>query len=169
LCVANPSLKGAAFPGTPPNWTYCQGSPDINPSLSSYPASNGSSYLGLGANGSELDVEIAQATLCGPLNVGEPNAFALDLSMSAAFGPFGSAMLQVRGASTSCAKEELLWTSPTLTVFDTWKTYCGSLRPAKAYPYLMVVPVAPPSSNPGAAVGGYVIVDNFGSGACQSP
>jgi hypothetical protein len=74
--------------------------------------------------------------------------------------------VQLWGATTACAPEELLWESPLITQFDEWKTYCGTLTPSKDYAYLVVTPATPPGVDATTSYG-YIIVDNFGSsGAC---
>jgi hypothetical protein len=59
------------------------------------------------------------------------------------------------GGMTSCSKDELLWTSPTIGNFDTWATYCGTLMASRDYPYLVVAATST------TAAGAYVTVDNF--------
>jgi hypothetical protein len=157
--VKNPSLEGKPGIGVgtpesvPPQWTVCANTPDIGPSLAEIAASDGASYLALATFAGEP--EVAGGTFCTPLQGGQATAFALDLTLSSTYST-SPVELQLWGGSTSCGRDELLWTSPPIVEFDAWKTYCGTLTPSKSFPFIVLVPVA---INQGITA--YLLVDSF--------
>jgi hypothetical protein len=157
FCLNNPSLEGTPGLGEQglklPGWSICSVTPDVNPSVTAFAPSDGSTYLGV--IGATTDIaESAGAAFCLPLQAAAPIHFSVDLAVSSFLG--SPAQLQLWGGTTSCDKGELLWTSPTITDVDKWHTFCGTLTPSHSDSYLMVWPA------PMAAVGGsYVLIDNF--------
>jgi len=157
LCIENASIEGVAFLGNPAGWTSCKGTPDVSPAIAGLAASNGATYLAMIASDSDLTAESTQPTLCAPLTAGTQVALEIDLTLSAVFGPFGAAVLQIWGARSPCTPDELLWSSPAVRQFDAWQTYCATLTPADSYPYLMFVP----TPEIAGANGGYLLLDNL--------
>jgi hypothetical protein len=164
LCIENPSFEGP--PGVlrvPPNWTTCQNTPDTNPSaITSTIASNGATYLGLDAETSNR--EFAGAELCAALVGGQSTFLAIDLGKATLASvlpgrPNAPASLQIWGGTNSCRQDELLWTSPTISGLDTWKTYCATLTPSKDYRYVVLAPLLDLGTPPLALA--YVLVDNI--------
>lgn len=157
-------LENPSFEGTPavglgdlgaalPHWSVCWATPDVNPSFSNLPASDGSTYLGAVGNESSANFsESAGAAFCTPLQAAQPVSFTVDIAMSSYIG--GAGALELWGGATPCSKDELLWTSPVITETDQWRTFCGTLTPSQDFPYLVLWPVA--------GIGGaYVLTDNF--------
>ena len=99
LCIENASIEGVAFLGNPAGWTSCKGTPDVSPAIAGLPASDGATYLAMLASDSDITAESAQPTLCAPLAAGTQVALEIDLSLSAVFGPFGAAVLQIVGCA----------------------------------------------------------------------
>ena len=168
ICLKNPSLEGTPPFGPLPDWDFCQGTADLGPGYSKLMPTNGETYAGLLTITGATTLRVLQGNPCSPLRAGHSVPFSIDLTMSSAFGPFGSAFLQVWGATASCAPDELLWASPLIDQFDQWNTYCGVLAPSKDYAYLIV---AASTTNGGTmaqtASGGYLLLDNIGStGTC---
>jgi hypothetical protein len=56
----------------------------------------------------------------------------------------------VRASSVSCGEDQLLWTSPTLSL--TWQTYCATFTAAADYGYIKLEPADPETG---------VLVDNI--------
>lgn len=171
LCLKNPSFEGGVtFGALPPDWSVCQGSPMVAPAYNAFASSDGASHLGLMSIATDGVAGVARATLCAPLRAGETVGFSVDLTLSLAFSPFGSAYVQVWGSLDSCTKDQLLWTSPLLTEFEKWRTYCGTITPSRAYPYIVIAPSpdgVAPTGTPTVASGAYVLVDAFGARGCR--
>jgi hypothetical protein len=161
FCVKNPSLEGGTFPGMPPDWTSCLNTPDIGPVGIGIPASDGTGYLGAAASGSPLAQETFEGALCNPFKGGETASFQVDLSMSTAWGNPGLGALEIWGASTSCATDEMLWASPKLENLDMWKTFCVTITPTKDVTSLVMVPAVAGNDPATAGQGGYVVLDNI--------
>jgi len=73
--------------------------------------------------------------------------------------PNAPASLQIWGGTDSCRQDELLWTSPTISSLDTWKTYCVTLTPSEDYRHVVLAPLLDPAAPPLALA--YVLVDNI--------
>ena len=170
LCVSNPSFEPAASSGAsppvpavvPPDWQVCSGSPNVDPSVTLVPASNGSTYVGL-FEGSAGNVNVAASigtTLCAPLQQGTRYSFCVDLGVGVADVTPGSPspVLQIRGGQSPCGEQQLLWTSPPITSVNSWTTDCGSFVASSALSTLTLVPSQGASSTVSPA---YVIVDDI--------
>jgi hypothetical protein len=164
LCIENPSFEGP--PGVlrmPPNWTICQKTPDTNPSaITRLSASNGATYLGLDAETSNR--ELVGTELCAALVGGQSTSLSIDLGTATLASvlpgrPNAPASLQIWGGTNGCREDELLWTSPTISDLDTWKTYCATLTPLKDYRYVVFAPLLDLAAPPLALA--YVLVDNI--------
>jgi hypothetical protein len=164
LCIVNPGLEGST-PGTTeavgwnlPGWTICASSPDVGPrSDITVQASEGKTYA-LGNGGIS---ESAGTELCKPMVVGEAVPFSIDLALwTIQFTAVQPAVLELWGGTSSCAMDELLWTSPQITEPD-WKTVCGALKaPSTAYTHLRWVP---------KNSAGFLLLDNIRPGATCEP
>jgi hypothetical protein len=182
LCVPNPSFEGPPTIGTtgppgttptgaPPQWQVCQGAPDVGPSLSLLPASNGMSYAGLAVGTGSLSYVTASigATLCSPLVGGTTYSFCLDLGLGVrgVMPPLtmGAAppVLEIWGGTSACNQDALLWTSPGISNVDTWQNVCGSFVAPRGLSTITLLP-----TQSGASVGpgtwSYVVVDNVTAG-----
>jgi hypothetical protein len=158
FCLKNPSFEGTpslAEAGLQlPDWNVCAVTPDVNPLFASLAASDGKTYLGIIAASATI-AESAGAAFCSPLQASKPISFSVDVAVSSyAVGP---AKLELWGGSTSCSKDQLLWTTPEITDVDHWHSFCGALAPSAAYPFLTLWPT------PTTFAGAYVLVDNFQS------
>jgi hypothetical protein len=185
ICVSNPSFEGTTMigmsgpPGSglpstaaPPDWDVCLGSPDIDPSESLLPPSDGMSYVGLavGSGTFSAATESIGTTLCSALQVGTEYSFCLDLgigvrgvTLPGPAPPGPSPTLQIWGGGSPCNQEELLWTSPQITNTDSWTRVCGSFVPSQALSGLSLVPaLASTTLEPGSL--SYVIVDHMVAG-----
>jgi len=103
------------------------------------------------------------------MRAGVAAPFSIDLTDSNVFGiaPTGLVRVELWGASTSCMPEELLWTSPNLENVNSWQTFCGTLRPSRDYPFVVLGPVVAPG---GTQFMSYLLVDNLGlSASCSAP
>jgi hypothetical protein len=157
FCIENPSLEGT--PGLPelgtyqlPDWTICAVTPDVNPLFAKLAPTDGTTYLGvIGTN--PAIAESAGTSFCSPLKPEQPISFSVDVAVSSyASAP---AELELWGGSTSCSKDELLWKSPVISDVDSWHTFCATVTPSKAFPYLVLWPT------PTTLAGAYVLIDNF--------
>jgi len=99
--------------------------------------------------------ESAGTELCSPLEPGQPVFFTVDIGVAAYASNDNPAKLELWGGATSCAQDELLWTSPVIEDAGTWHTFCGVLNPSQRYEHLMLWPVQ------AAGASTYLIVDNF--------
>jgi hypothetical protein len=183
LCVPNPSLEGSAVIGTmgapptgaPPQWQVCQGAPEIGPSLSLLPASDGNTYEGLPVGTGSFAYMTASigTTLCASLVPGTQYSFCMDLGIGvrgvmAPTLPTGTTApapeLQLWGGGAApCAEGSLLWTSPPITNTDSWTTVCGSFTATQALATIMLVP-AEGGGSVGPGTWSYVIVDHIVAG-----
>jgi hypothetical protein len=179
FCVPNPSFEGPTMVGTsgppgvaptaaPPQWQVCMGTPDVDPSVSLLPASDGKSYVGLAVGSmGPASTEAIGTTLCEPLRAGAQYSFCLDLGL----GVLGlmnapsvlSPVLQIWAGGAPCGEDELLWTSLPITNSDSWKKVCGSFVPSQSLANLVLVP-AEGGTPVGAAALSYVIVDDIVAG-----
>lgn len=182
LCVDDPSFEGTPQVGTsgppgippsaaPPGWSVCLGDPDIDPSVSLLPASDGKTYVGLavGSGSFSNQTESLGTTLCQGLEAGTTYAFCLDLGIgvqgvmapqlpAAAPAP----ALEIWGGTSLCGQTELLWTSPPIDNHDSWMTVCGTFVPAQALDDLLLIPTIASAPAPGAW--SYVIIDHLTAG-----
>lgn len=156
FCIENPGVEGT--PGVTefgfdlPGWKVCTVTPDVGPSLSSAPPSQGATYLALMDAGGVLN-ETAETSFCSPLEPGHEVAFSVDVGVSS-WGA-GPGHLEVWGGSTTCAPAELLWTSPVVNDTNTWHTFCATFTPSKSAAFLVLKPVKE------GALGSYLMVDDF--------
>jgi hypothetical protein len=180
LCLTNASFEGTPAIGTsgppgipataaPPGWQVCLGDPDVDPSVSLLPASQGKTYVGLTVGTGTFAGATAEslgATLCAPLKAGTRYSFCVDVGIGVqgvmvtppgpgAPGP----TLQIWGGTTACNQGQLLWTSPAITNRDSWTTDCGMLFPSQDFSGLSLIPAQ--ASGSGAGFLSYVIVDNI--------
>jgi hypothetical protein len=186
LCVSNPSFEGptmigmSGLPGSqptaaPPDWQVCLGNPDVDPSVTLMPASDGHSYVGLavGTGAFSSANEAVGTTLCAPLRAGAEYSFCIDLGVAlrglmappgVPVGP-GSVppVLEIWGGTSSCGQDALLWTSPPIANIDSWNRVCGSFVPSGALTNLTLLP-AQGSTMVGAGTWSYVVVDHLGPG-----
>ena len=183
LCVSNPSFEGPTMIGTsgppgvlptaaPPQWRVCLGDPDVDPSVSLQPASDGSSYVGLAVGSGTFSnmSESVGTTLCAPLQAGVHYSFCIDLGvgvrgvMPVVTGPgTPSPALEMWGGKAPCNEDELLWTSTPITNADSWTKVCGSFVPSQVYPDIVLIP-AQASTVVGPGIWSYVIVDHIVAG-----
>jgi hypothetical protein len=163
LCISNPSFEGTAgvFDATP--WNDCEFglSPGVwnqlwnastrlpgqqGPSLS---PTDGQTYLEIGsctqggASCVPMGGGLVSGMTCAPLHTG--TSYSLKIDLASTLPGQASALdtpiaLQIWGASSSCSKEEPLWTSPILG--PSWKTYCATFVPARDETYLALGVVA---------------------------
>ncbi len=182
LCVPNPSLEGSAVIGTmgtpptgaPPQWQVCQGAPEVGPSLSLLPASDGNTYEGLPVGTGSFAYMTASigTPLCAALAPGTQYSFCMDVGIGvrgvmAPPLPTGTTApapeLQLWGGAVACAEGSLLWTSPPITNTDSWTTVCGSFIATQTLAGIMLVP-AEGSASVGPGTWSYVIVDHIVAG-----
>jgi hypothetical protein len=191
MCVDDPSFEGTPEIGTlggpgnlaptaaPPGWQVCAGDPDINPSVTPLPASDGLTYIGLTLAPFTAATESEGTALCAPLEGGQTYSFSIDVatagSVSSQLPPPGSTgsnstpaalpvVLQIWGGRASCGKDELLWTSPEISKPGTWVRFCDALQPSQSLSYLRLVPAA--GSSPfGPGQWSYLLVDHLVPGA----
>jgi hypothetical protein len=184
FCVPNPSFEGPTMVGTsgppgvaptaaPPQWQVCMGTPDVDPSVSLLPASDGKSYVGLAVGSmGPSSTEAIGTTLCEPLRAGAQYSFCLDLGLGVLglMNPPGvlSPVLQIWAGGAPCSQDELLWTSPPITNNDSWKKVCGSFVPSQSRTNLVLVP-AEGGATVGAGALSYVIVDDIVAGPVGGP
>jgi hypothetical protein len=154
LCLKNPSFEGSpALSATPPGWSTCTGTPDTAPvaPLTSLTPTAGSSFLALQAG---QNTESVSSALCAR-GLQQPLRFAIDLTLMPAplvlvvgtvLPP--SMVLEVWGGAQPCAMEQLLWTSPQVTLLQSWQTVCGELpqRPELRFVTLRPLDTSPPSN-----------------------
>jgi hypothetical protein len=157
--VRNPSLEGTPTVGLGdlgealPDWSVCSATPDVNPLFASVQPTDGDTYLGAVAGTTDALVEAAGGTLCTPLEAGATVSFSVDVAVSSYLGNPGR--LELWGGASSCSRDELLWTSPTLTEVDTWQTFCITASATRDLSHVIAWPV------PDSLGGAYVLVDNF--------
>jgi hypothetical protein len=179
LCVPNPSFEGQTAIGmsgppgvpataAPPQWQVCQGTPDINPSVSLLPASDGKTYVGLAVEGmlASSTTEAIGTTLCQPLTAGSQYSFCLDLGLGVQglMNPpnIPSPVLQIWGGSSPCSLDELLWTSPPITNADSWTRVCGGFVPSQRRTTIVLIPAQ--AGTPIGAGFSYVDIDHIVDG-----
>jgi hypothetical protein len=184
LCVPNPSLEGQAIIGTsgppgtpatgaPPQWQVCQGAPDVGPSVSLLPASDGNTYEGLAVGTGSLAYMTASigTTLCAPLVTGTQYSFCVDLGIGVrgVMAPLTTGTttpapaLQLWGGTAACNQDALLWTSPPITNTDSWMKVCGAFVAPLALTTITLLP-AEGSAPVGPGSWSYVIVDDITAG-----
>jgi hypothetical protein len=179
LCIMNPSFEGSPMIGisgppgfqataAPPQWQVCLGDPDVdpNPMVSTVPASDGNTYVGLEVRslGFSNSDESVGDTLCAPLVAGAHYAFCIDLGIASTALPNVPGtlppVLQIWGGKAPCKEDELLWASPQITNKDSWMKFCGSFVPSQALSNLVLIPAAG-GTMLGPGQGSYVIVDHI--------
>jgi hypothetical protein len=191
LCITNPSFEGTPAIGTlgtppgmnataaPPGWQVCQGDPDIDPSVSPVPASDGMTYLGLSVGSGSFSSPLTEAigtTLCAPLQAGVRYSFCMDLAIGVrgvnlTFGgnplmmsPGGPApVLDIFGGTTACGQEEPLFISQAITNVDSWSKVCSTFMPTRTLTTLTLVPSLGSSSTTSPPAWSYVIIDHITS------
>ena len=172
LCADNTSFEGKAsvgaewllseFDAAP--WEACR---DPGTDASSAPKlvarasgdefpgpSDGESYLYLESNPPARG--FVGQSLCASLARGSVYSFKFDLAYAAESRtgtPLNPGQLEVYASSNTCQRDELLWTSPHLTMG--FRTYCVTLKPTRAATALVLNPIGPSS---GAAA---VFVDHL--------
>ncbi len=184
ICVSNPSFEGPpmigtggapGLPGTaaPPGWQVCFGHPDVDPSMSLLPPSDGTSYAGFAVGSGMFAAATTGSigtTFCSALQSGTDYSFCVDVGIGVRgvtpptpSPTLAAPTLQIWGGKTPCHQDELLWTSPAITNADSWTRVCGSFVPSQALPYLSLVPaLATTAGSPGSW--SYVIVDHIVAG-----
>lgn len=175
---SNPSFEGnPAVSVSPPGWYACndQSTPDTHPAKGAwnftFPASEGSTYIGLvmrGYNDSSNDylTEAAGTQLLQPLKKGTCYFITIDL----AFNPLATfytgwevlaydtpGHLLVWGATTNCGKEKLLWKSP-LVSNSQWQSHSFKINPETDFTYLILEADYANSSNKRY---GNLLIDNL--------
>ncbi len=161
----NPSFEGTPAPHTvPPGWTNCYGTPDLLPGpwdVTLAPA-NGSSYLGLVAEGGEYKEAAGQAFTFA---AGTPYSISLDLAGSLTSYDYNYTQIgrvNVWVGTTSCNKSQLIWTSPVLTT--TWQNFTINFTPTTAYSFITLE-----CNYPGASAQGCgVLIDNLRLNSCPT-
>jgi hypothetical protein len=84
-------------------------------------------------------VEPVSQALCATLLAGTTYGLKLDLASLVDTTNGGSpVVLEIWGATGSCAQGELLWTSA--TPMPSWQSYCATLTPTRDTTYLTLVP-----------------------------
>ena len=156
LCLANPSFEGEVTPTqfeafAAPPWNACYDGGFITYAAIADPtlwpaqrwtlpvASDGATYLALGQQ-LTLAGRAAQQ-LCAPIAAGSARSFFVNVARGQNGDGIESQeqVIQVLGGnSVECAEEQLLWTSPPLTL--EWSTYCVTLRPQAETTTLAFVP-----------------------------
>ncbi|MGH7439080.1 MAG: hypothetical protein ACRENE_25610 [Polyangiaceae bacterium] len=183
LCVPNPSFEGTPTIGTtgppgttptgaPPQWQVCQGAPDVGPSLSLLPASNGMTYAGLAVGTGSLSYMTASigTTLCSPLAAGTTYSFCLDLGVGVrgVMQPLTMGdpppVLELWGGQSACSQDAMLWTSTGISNLDSWKTACGTFVAPRALTTLTLLPAQSSSLQVAPGTWSYVVVDNLVAG-----
>jgi hypothetical protein len=162
----------------PPGWQVCQGDPDIDPSVSLLPASDGATYVGLSVGSGSFSnlTEAIGTTLCAPLQAGVRYSFCLDLAIGVRgvtlnlggnplmLSPGGPApVLDVFGGTTACGQDEPLFISQAITNVDSWSRVCRSFVPTQTLTTLTLIPSLGSSSPTSPPGGSYVIVDHITS------
>lgn len=152
LCLPNGSFEGPPRKNVlPPSWTPCVGTPDTHPvpAMNAPPAKDGASYVALLSN-----FETIESPLCAPLRASTRVPFSLAIQLSSMLpkaDPASAVAVEIWGSSSSCAQEELLWTSPPVSALDVWTSFCATLTPSRNYQFVQLVPTGP----------GYVMIDAF--------
>lgn len=183
LCVMNSSFEGPTMVGTsgppgtpqtaaPPQWQVCLGTPDVDPSLSLQPPSDGMSYVGLAVGSGTFSnfTESLGTALCAALQPGKHYSFCVDLGTGVRGVTSLTTVpntpppeLEIWGGRAQCSEDALLWTSPPITNTDSWAKVCGTFVPSQAYTNITIIPAqGSPPVGPGAW--SYVIVDHLVAG-----
>ena len=167
--LANPSFEGPPRESIPPpDWFPCNtySTPDTQPGFWNVnsPPSQGNTYISLttrGING--LDNDNTVEAIAAVLQNLEPNQcyqLSLDLAFSSEFSFNGifyqPVKLTVWLSSTSCGREQLIWTSPTIDHTD-WRSYELNFSRTADYRFL-ILEAAFDQPNP---YPGNVLIDNI--------
>jgi hypothetical protein len=176
VCISNPSFEGPVATGpvgpsglpqttTPQGWEACSGTPSVDPTVSPLPALNGKSYIGLPVGtGTFTDSTSSLGTaLCSTLQPGVEYSFCINLGVAFT----GAAVpqtplapsLEIWGGTGPCDKAEKLWTSPAITLANSWMNNCANFFPL--YPDTNIVLVPTETTVTGTSSLSYVIVDNI--------
>jgi hypothetical protein len=138
----NPSFE--SFPATgvaPSGWFACNPSstPDVQPgqfAVSTAPM-QGKTYLGLVCREDGTYEGVGQR-LNTPLQSGYCYSFSLFLARSSEYQGYNqTALIRIWGATNSCDKKELLWTSPAISHYE-WKSYQVAFSPLSTYSDLIL-------------------------------
>ncbi len=161
----NPSFEGTPQPHvTPPSWMNCQPgqTPDTQPGSFgiTLAPSEGNSYIGLVHQPSSGWREGAGQQLTTPLVAGLQYSFLIDLANSSTtaggIAP-GCAECQIWASSnTGCDMTELLWSSDSITPYDTWITDTVTFTPTQNYPAILIT-----INSLGCSTQPYILVDNI--------
>ncbi len=161
----NPSFEGTPQPHvTPPSWVNCQPgqTPDTQPGSwgITLAPSEGNSYIGLAHNPSSNWREGAGQQLATPLVAGLQYSFLIDLANINATGGGiapGCAECQIwASSSTACDMTELLWSSDSITPYNTWITDTVTFIPTQNYTAILIT-----INSLGCSANPYILVDNI--------
>jgi len=158
LEVVNPGFEGPTAPHqTPAPWNTCGITPDTQPGSwgVTQAASEGNSYVGF-VYGSSSWEEGASQQLSGAMEAGIQYDFTIDLSATPASGgginPNSFCRIDIWGSSSLCGRDELLWSSPTVTHYG-WQTYDVSINPSQNWTHIYFICNCGPL--------GYILLDNI--------
>jgi hypothetical protein len=133
----NASFEGSPGAGvTPPGWSNCYGTPDVLPGVwgvTLAPAS-GNTYIGLANTTSAYKEAVGQPFA---FTAGVTYTFSINLARSTTYQDPAynvGGRLNVWAGSASCAKAQLLWTSPVVTYG--WQDHTFSFVPTTNYTHI---------------------------------
>lgn len=148
--LTNPGMNGPTGTGTPPGWSNCGGSPDVQIISGTgvgifginTPPYEGTSYLGLVSGPSYVESAGQPANLLSGTNyTGSIRLFRSTLHTSWT----GTGQLRIYGG-TNCAASTLLWSSPTITNLNNWQAYTINFTPTSNMTYIVFANYFNPSS-----------------------
>ncbi len=130
----------------PPAWANCNNTPDVQPGTFgvTLPASDGRNFVGMVTDYDSWTESIGQAFTFAS---NQTYAFKIDLAYASQSGyccPRTAGRLNVWAGNGSCAKSQLIWTSPVATA--AWTTYSFNYTPTQNFTHLILE-----SNYPGAS------------------
>ncbi|MBI3501390.1 MAG: gliding motility-associated C-terminal domain-containing protein [Bacteroidetes bacterium] len=161
----NPSFENGGNGGiamTAPQWTICNLTPDLYPPgmvTTSLTPTQGQNFAGFTSDPINTGESFGQQ-LTTPLNAGGNYSFSMDLAgFNGAPFYFPKAQVEIWGGNSSCAKTQLLWTSPVINNLS-WQNYTATLAvPTGNYSYITFQSICPTCVAPNEA--GYMFLDNI--------
>lgn len=142
IAILNPSIEGPPKAGNvPAPWLRAFESPDTQPGFYriSLPASDGKTYMG-GIFGPRYMEGISQQLL-SPMKAGVSYQLSFDLAAPVKYDTINicGGSMAIYGSNKPDELEELLWASGLFSHED-WKRYTATLKPAKDYNYIILMP-----------------------------
>ena len=156
IIIQNPSFEGTSHINQVPSpWIICKNTPDTQPGVyENVPAYQGSTYIGLTSGVHNFWQEIAGQQLGTPLLAYKTYKISVMLTETQIFSG-GYGQLQIWGGVSTCAKDELLWSSDTVKN-STWKRYDVIFTPSQNLNYFMLACDDLNSIDP------YILIDDLG-------